>query len=226
MQVSSTMLQLASLIAGIINPLGMKKSVVLVAVLLPLVACTQSHPERSVGGRCENCELLYSGLPANIPSNGRIATEAEPGETLTIQGTVFHKDGKTPAKNVIIYLYHTDINGIYPRDKSQPSGNVHGRLRGWVKTDAKGTYSFTTIRPASYPNSRAPQHIHVIIKEDGIAPYWIDEYLFEDDPYLTEEEKSRQEKRGGPGIVRLTKNSQGTWEGQRDIILGKNIPGY
>ncbi len=204
----------------------MKKYALLIAWLLPLTACTQSHPERSVGGRCENCELLYAGIPTSIPTNGRIAPEGEPGETLTIRGTVFRKDGKTPAGDVIIYLYHTDINGVYPPDKSTAVRNVHGRLRGWVKTDAKGAYSFTTIRPASYPNSRAPQHIHVIIKEDGIAPYWIDEYLFEDDPYLTDQEKSRQEKRGGSGIINLKKNAQGTWQGQRDIILGKNVPGY
>ncbi len=203
----------------------MKKSTLLF-VLLPLTACSQSHPERNVGGRCENCELIYAGIPSSIPANGRIAPAGEPGEGLAISGTVYRNDGKTPAGNVIVYLYHTDVNGIYPTDENATGRNPHGRLRGWVKTDARGSYSFSTIRPASYPNSEAPQHIHVIVKEDGVAPYWIDEYLFEDDPNLTEKERSRQEKRGGSGLVRLTKNAQGIWQGRRDIILGKNVPGY
>jgi protocatechuate 3,4-dioxygenase beta subunit len=95
-----------------------------------------------------------------------------------------------------------------------------------MKTDAQGRYQFKTIRPASYPNRQAPQHIHPIIKEPGTSLYWIDEYLFEDDPLLTSSERSRQEKRGGSGIIRLKKNEKGVWMGQRNIILGMNIPNY
>ena len=95
-----------------------------------------------------------------------------------------------------------------------------------MKTGENGRYQFTSIRPASYPNRQAPQHIHPIIKEHCTSIYWIDEFLFDDDPLLTEKEKSSQEKRGGPGIIHLTKNKEGVWIGKRDIILGINVPDY
>jgi protocatechuate 3,4-dioxygenase, beta subunit len=56
--------------------------------------------------------------------------------------------------------------------------------------------------------------------------YRPDEYLFTDDPYLNEKEKANQQKRGGSGILNLTKKQDGTWVGKRDIILGMNIPNY
>jgi protocatechuate 3,4-dioxygenase beta subunit len=95
-----------------------------------------------------------------------------------------------------------------------------------MKTDAQGHYEFKTIRPASYPFSKNPQHIHPIIKESETTLYWIDDFLFEDDPLLKTEEKSRLQKRGGAGVIALRKNSDGIWIGNRDIILGLNIPNY
>ena len=56
--------------------------------------------------------------------------------------------------------------------------------------------------------------------------YYIDEYLFDDDPLLTANERTRQEGRGGNGIIKLAKDSHGRWTGTRDIVLGRNIPGY
>ena len=95
-----------------------------------------------------------------------------------------------------------------------------------MKTDPHGRYQFKSIRPGPYPSREAPQHIHAIVKEPGLSLYWIDEYEFDDDPLLTADKKSMREKRGGSGIIHLTKNAKGEWIGQRDIILGLNIPHY
>jgi hypothetical protein len=54
----------------------------------------------------------------------------------------------------------------------------------------------------------------------------IDEFLFSDDPYLSEAEKTRNQSRGGNGVITVKKNEKGIWVGKRDIILGKNIPNY
>jgi len=102
----------------------------------------------------------------------------------------------------------------------------HGHLRGWMKTNERGQYKFHTIRPAAYPNRRDPQHIHPTIKEPDKNEYYIDEYRFDDDPLLTKEQRAREEKRGVSGIIKLARNSKGIWVGQRDIVLGKNIPNY
>jgi hypothetical protein len=49
---------------------------------------------------------------------------------------------------------------------------------------------------------------------------------FDDDPLLTKGERAKEERRGGSGIIKLTKNQNGVWIGRRDIVLGHNIPNY
>jgi protocatechuate 3,4-dioxygenase beta subunit len=167
---------------------------------------------------------MYEGMPSHISWETQIAMSGEPGEPMVIEGTIYKNDRKTPAPGVILYVYHTDARGDYS-NPSDVHGNRHGHLRGWVKTGADGKYRFTSIRPAPYPGENIPAHIHPLIKEPGLTLYWIDEYLFEDDPRVTETVRKGEQKRGGNGIIRLTKKD-GVWHGTRDIILGMNVPGY
>jgi protocatechuate 3,4-dioxygenase beta subunit len=94
-----------------------------------------------------------------------------------------------------------------------------------VRTDQKGLYSFFTLVPASYPNSNNPRHIHAIIKEPGKSEYWIDEFLFADDPLLPPAEKARPQPVGGHGVL-TTVLKDGLLEARRDIILGLNVRNY
>ena len=204
----------------------MKKiTLALLALGLLHISCAQSKKDKVVGGGCEACNEMYEGMPPNLSWETTIASADEPGERMLIRGTIFKSDGKTPAPNVILYVYHTDNKGLYSLSPNQTNGRRHGHLRGWMKTDAQGRYQFKSIRPASYPNRKAPQHIHPLIKEEGLTLYWIDEYLLEDDPLLTAEEKAKEEKRGGSGILHLVKEN-GVWTGKRNITLGMNVPGY
>ena len=211
----------------------MKKTILLLVAfaIMNVSGCTQSNKkaDRAVGSRCEDCDMMFEGMPD--PDKYRdwqttIAGPDEPGEPMVISGIIYKKDGKTSAPGVILYVYHTDNKGLYSPAPKQTSAKRHGHLRGWMKTDETGRYEFKTIRPASYPNSKNAQHIHPIIKEPGTTLYWIDEYLFDDDPLLTNQERTHQQKRGGSGIISLKKNEKGVWIGRRDIILGMNIPNY
>ncbi len=40
------------------------------------------------------------------------------------------------------------------------------------------------------------------------------------------EKLSWMEKRGGSGVITLTKRQDGTWVAKRDIVLGLSIPNY
>jgi protocatechuate 3,4-dioxygenase, beta subunit len=192
--------------------------------------CGQNNPDassdRKVGGGCDGCELIYEGMPSKLQPETTVTAPSEPGEPLIIRGTIFKKDGKTPAPGVILYVYHTDQKGYYSKSPGQTEGRRHGHLRGWMKTGADGHYQFKTIRPSSYPDTKIPQHIHPSVKESGLTVYYIDEYRFDDDPLLTPGERAKEEKRGGSGQIKLTKNQKGEWIGSRDIILGMNIPDY
>jgi protocatechuate 3,4-dioxygenase, beta subunit len=213
----------------------MKKStIVIIAILfiyLPLSVKAQSPQlastdRNSVGGGCEGCDLMFVEIPSTIKSDVTVTDAAEPGEKLEISGVIYKSDGKTPAPNVILYVYQTAKSGLYEPGPNQTGGvRRHGRIRGWVKSNQKGEYKFLTIRPGSYPNSDIPAHIHPTIKEPDKNEYHIDDFVFDDDKFVDDDYRSRQQLRGGSGILHVKKEN-GKWIGQHDIILGRNIPNY
>jgi protocatechuate 3,4-dioxygenase beta subunit len=207
----------------------------IVVMLLQIAGCSQSNNKNSsktskhVGGPCEGCEAIYeSPIPfEKLKPVDTLPDYNEPGPKMEISGIVYKRDGRTPAKDVVIYVYHTDQTGRYTPGKNAKGWEKrNGRIRGWVKTDKNGFYQFYTLKPAPYPNANIPAHIHIVIKEPGKNEYYIDEYLFEDDPLLTSSEREKQEKRGGDGIIKLIPQPNGIMHGTRPIISGLNIPDY
>ncbi|MBA2242737.1 MAG: intradiol ring-cleavage dioxygenase [Chthoniobacterales bacterium] len=179
---------------------------------------------KRVGGGCDGCKLMLEGMPQTLASQ-TIIMPVDGGEPLEVEGVIFQEDGKTPAPSVILYVYHTDAKGFYSPAPGQTVARRHGGLRGWMQTDANGRYKFRTIRPAPYPNRHLPAHIHAVVKEPGKNEYYIDDFLFDDDPLLTREKRT-QDARGGSGIVQATRNANGVWIARRDLVLGRNIPHY
>jgi protocatechuate 3,4-dioxygenase, beta subunit len=206
----------------------------IVISLFSLTACSQNNANKQaakqphIGGNCEGCEAIYES-PIALNRLSWIDTLPdfnEPGPKIMLSGTIYKADSKTPAPGVVLYVYHTDQTGRYTnRDNEKGWAARHGYIRGWVKSNEKGQYRFYTLRPASYPNSTALQHIHPTILEPGLNEYWIDEFIFDDDPNLTTAARTAHPQRGGDGIIKL-KNENGILVGQRDIYLGRNIPGY
>jgi protocatechuate 3,4-dioxygenase beta subunit len=184
--------------------------------------------QKRVGGPCEGCEAVFeSPVPLEQLSwQDTLADFTEPGPRLVVSGKVLHPDGHTPAPGVVIYAYHTDQQGLYSKKGNETGWGIrHGYIRGWVKTNHHGEYRFYTLRPASYPNSDNPAHIHFTIKEPKLNAYYIDDIHFTDDPLLTEAIQRKQPNRAGTGIVQ-PRLQKGVMQVTRDIYLGKNIPAY
>ncbi|MBL7803568.1 MAG: hypothetical protein JNL02_07525 [Saprospiraceae bacterium] len=192
----------------------------------PKTASTAQLPE--IGGPFENREFFFIGMPDHIDAVDTSAGWTQPGaQKLVISGTIYHRDGRAPAPGVILYYYHTDKKGVYADREGLDRRVVrHGYLRGWVKSDENGRYAIYTSRPAPYPGSEQAAHIHPAIKEPCInQPYYIDEFVFDDDRFLTSAQRKRMENRGGSGILRVS--TKGDIQiARHDIVLGLNIPDH
>jgi protocatechuate 3,4-dioxygenase beta subunit len=196
------------------------RRVLLALLLTTLASVSPAQEPRSTLPDCEWCGATEA--PPGIGWKTTIPPQGEPGEWITVKGRVVHADKKTPAADVIVYVYHTNADGIYPRRGDETgNGRRHGYLRGWMKTNAMGEYQFTTIKPAAYPTRTEPAHIHVVVQEPGKEEYWLDSYMFDDDPLLTRDRRSKLGNRGGSGIITLERNRKGVLEGYRNLILLK-----
>ncbi len=206
-------------------------------ILFNFNACSQNaapqpnEPEKTtlhVGGPCEGCEAIFE---CPVPFEQLSWTDTMPdfndaGPKIEISGMIYQTDGTTPAAGVVLYIYHTDQRGIYAKKGNETGwAKRHGYIRGWIKTNAQGQYKFYTLIPASYPNSSNPKHIHPVIKEPGKNEYWIDEFVFDDDPLLPDKERNREKPVGGSGVLKASMK-EGMLRATRNITLGLNVEDY
>lgn len=125
------------------------------------------------------------------PSKTVIVSAQEPGEPLVVSGLVRNKQ-QTPLGGATVYFYQTSSRGWYSDKAPHISGmggdQRHARLFGYLQTNPAGAFEFSTVRPAGYPRSTLPQHIHVEISSpDTGSRVRVTEIQFEDDPRLTAE---------------------------------------
>jgi protocatechuate 3,4-dioxygenase beta subunit len=205
----------------------------LIQTLLLFIAVTSCQSQANkkeliqiVGGPCEGCEAIFEYGNKTLAPTDTLPDFEQNTPQLKLTGVVFEKDGKTPAENVVLYIYHTDRNGVYVKQGNEEGwAKRHGYIRGWIQTDQAGKYTFYTFRPAAYPNRMEPEHIHITVKEPTKSAYYIDAIVFDDDPLLSEQKRNALNNRGGSAIVHPV-SVDGMLTIRRDIILGLNIPEY
>lgn len=163
-------------------------------------------------------ECVWCGAreaPASIGPRVQLAEPGEPGEPMVLTGRVVRADG-SPAAGLVVYAYHTNAEGVYAKRGDETGNGVrHGHLRGWLRTDANGRFELISIRPAAYPTSDAPAHIHVTVL-DGDLEYWVDDVNFADDPLLPADHRA--------AAVDLRRDDGGTWRGDHVIRLPATPP--
>ena len=187
----------------------------------------QIKSNKIVGGGCDGCELMYIGMPNQIQSENTSVGWAEGEQKLIVTGKIFQLDGKTPAPNVVLYFWHTDDEGLYSSgNETAKEVKLHGKLRGWVKSDKNGFYRIKTSRPAAYPAQDIPQHIHLFIKEADINNEYFADLYFDDDPlYLRHKKKYGKLDRAGTELLRVVIDKD-IQIAEHNIVLGLNIPDY
>lgn len=124
----------------------------------------------------------------------------EAGPRLHVVGIVKDAEGRNIA-GARVYAYQTSAAGWYAATaahfRSNSGDTRHARLFGYVTTDASGRFEIRTVRPAGYPGSDLPAHIHVQIAKPGEErDSLVTEILFEDDPRLTPQARERSKREG------------------------------
>ena len=199
---------------------GRRATGFLVAALTLLVFPAQAEPRPTPGPDCAEC--AHFEAPTDLSSTLEIPAAVWHGEPLIVEGTIYEADGRTPAAGVLLYAYHTNPAGIYPR----PAGaggmaRWHGALRGWLRTTCDGRYRIETIRPGRYPEGRIPAHIHMTVMPEGGREYYIDDIVFTDDGLVDARYRAMARNVGGSGIVTPRRDSTRTWRVGRDIVLAE-----
>lgn len=180
----------------------------------PQINC--NHPDAP--GSC-----MFVNMPTDLDHRINISTNDEK-QNLIITGKVLNAKTKKPYSGVYLYAYHTDENGFYSKNGSEEGvQKIHGKYHGWCVTDEEGNYEIHTIKPGAYPSRNTPAHIHAWVKIDAGHIFYINDFVFADDPlvnsaYLANMENKNNPKELDNGIVELSLE-EGKNIGKRDIIL-------
>jgi catechol 1,2-dioxygenase len=185
---------------------------ILARVLALPAALVLAPRESRAGDLCAPTESDFKGpmYLAGAPRRAVLAGPNEPGQRLTIRGTVFGSDCRTPLGRTLLDVWQADAQGEYHwKDEDY-------RLRGQLLTNERGEYEIATIKPAGYGGR--PAHIHFTIAAPGHVPLTTQLY-FKGDPRLDHDVCGAACNSGDPHrIVELTTGGKGL-RGTFDVVL-------
>jgi catechol 1,2-dioxygenase len=122
---------------------------------------------------------FYAGRQRELEPGDTILLREEDGPPLVVEGTVTSQNG-APLRSALVEVWQTAPNQLYDvQDDAQPEGH----LRASFRTDARGTFTFKSILPVSYPipddgpagqllqmmgrHPFRPAHVHFMISAGG-----------------------------------------------------------
>lgn len=108
-----------------------------------------------------------------------IVRSSTPGDALLFRGRVVDLQGK-PVPGADVHIWQSSPAGLY---ENQDAGQAEMNLRGIFTTQADGTFSFRSVKPAGYPvptdgptgallaaqkrHNMRPAHLHFLIHKPG-----------------------------------------------------------
>ena len=127
---------------------------------------------------------------------------------------------------MLVDIWQANAHGRYAHEDDPATAPLDPNFQGWgmVKTDADGSYSFTTIKPGAYAVSSGwsrPPHIHFRISRRGYHElitqmYFANESLNDNDRLLLSvDEEARQR------LVVEFHDNDGVLEGDFPIVLAR-----
>ena len=121
------------------------------------------------------------------PWRNRLCPDEEPGEPLTIRGTVTDARECRPIADATLDIWQTNARGWYSNmlGLQNPSRQGSFNLRGRVRTNPDGQFEFHSVVPGRYPLPwplTRPKHIHLIVTHPDYEDLTTQIY-FEGDDY-------------------------------------------
>ena len=103
------------------------------------------------------------------------------GERLSLAGTVFDGAGQ-PVPDALVEIWQADAQGHFnhPADAHQAEADRHFRGFGRSGTDARGQFSFQTIKPGAVTSQGAP-HVDVRVFARGMLIHAVTRLYFPDE---------------------------------------------
>ena len=130
-----------------------------------------------------------------LPLSGNLAGDL-PGEPVIVSGRVLTPDG-SPIPDAALDVWQSDAEGFYDLQRPNLDGTA---LRGIFHADARGQFTFRTIKPSFYPipddgpvgrmlialgrHPYRPAHIHFIVSAESYRTVTT-ELFVEGDPYIS-----------------------------------------
>ncbi|WP_300439722.1 hypothetical protein [Christiangramia sp.] len=120
--------------------MGLRIIVIVTSVLMfSCVRSQQQNEPKLIGGPCEGCEAVLEYGDRELSAVDTLPEFTSAENKLKISGIIYEPDGVTPAENIVLYIHHTNAEGIYPTKGNEENwARRHGYLRGWIKTAKDG----------------------------------------------------------------------------------------
>ena len=159
--------------------------------------------------------VTTAGFHSDRQSRIMITKADEPGEPLVVSGVVLTDMG-SPIQGAVVKVHHADAGGVYNENRLLPA-----RLKGSMVTDSLGRFEFRTIRPGSYPGTRALAHIHCRVSASGFRDRSL-EIVFKDDPNLTAENRESAERENYMLLRPVELSADRVWQTTAAITLRRD----
>lgn len=188
-------------------------------IALPYTITAQDYASISNEEYLANNESSHLDM-VDVPRFSNIDTipdfEAKQNK-IKITGTIFEKDGVTPAKDIILSIYQTNETGdfVLVKGENKEKDIYHSAT---IKTQADGQYTFYTFMPGTYHRSNELKKIHPTIKAPGKEEYGMYPFVFDNDPLLNKHCRNKLAKKGIDSILKLEKENE-MYVATKDIIL-------
>ena len=110
---------------------------------------TDRKTDLRVGGPCEGCEAALEYGDRHLSWVDTIPDFHMPGPKIEVSGVIYASDGTTPAKDVILYVYHADQTGVYP---------TRGDETGWGRRHDTSGHGSKPMHRVSIDSTRCVLH--------------------------------------------------------------------